>query len=137
MLKNNMSNTKFRISDNYPIKTQPTTDEERYIIEEAKLYLDETAFSSIWAPNKHVDNVISLGKKNTDFLMSIVKENNHPQGMYAHFLIDVMLGLYKDKIQVEGYLGVSGCINCLIQIYDSGLMNLESGTVLEVKGSKI
>lgn len=106
-----------------PIKTEPTNDEERYIIEEAKAYLNETALSSIWVPNQHVDNVIALGKKNTDFLMKLVKENNHPQGMYSHFLIDVMFGLYKDDLTIEGYLGVSGCMKCLIQLYDSGFMS--------------
>ena len=112
-----------RLSDGYPIKVIPTNDEERYIIEEAKSYLDETMFSSIWSPNKHVDNVIALGKKNTDFLMKMVKENNHKQGMYSHFLIDVMFGLYKDDFTVEGYLGVDGCMKFLIQMYDGGLLN--------------
>lgn len=123
--------------DLYPIKTEPTNDEERYIIEEAKAYVEETAISSIWAPNQHVDNVIALGKKNTDFLMKLVKENNHPQGMFSHFLIDVMFGLYKDDIKVEGYLGVRGCMECLIKLYDHGLLQMEPGTVLEIKGANI
>lgn len=118
-----MSDKKIRLSDSCPIKIKPTNAEEEYILEEAKLYLDETAFSSIWAPNKHVDNVIALGKKNTNFLMEFIKENNHPQGMYSHFLLDVMFGLYKDDLKVEGYLGVDGCMSCLIQIYEAGLFN--------------
>ena len=125
-----------RISDSYPIKVQPTNDEEWYIVEEATLYLDETIFSSHWGHNQHVDNVIALGKKNTDFLMKIVKENNHPQGMYAHFLIDVLFGLYKDDLKVEGYLGVDGCMKFLISAYDAGLFN-NIGKVLEVKPKEI
>lgn len=123
--------------DLYPIKTEPTNDEERYIIEEAKAYVDETAISSIWAPNQHVDNVIALGKKNTDFLMKLVKENNHPQGMYSHFLIDVMFGLYKDDFQVEGYLGVDGCMKALIYMYDNGIMTMDKDKIYTIKGAKI
>ena len=114
-----------RFSDLDPIKTQPTNGEESYIIEEAKLYLDETALSSIWGPNKHVDNVVALGRKNTPFLMELVKENDHPQGMYAHFLIDVMFALYKDEIDnlgIKGHLGVDGCMKLLIKMYNKGLI---------------
>ena len=115
-----------------PIKTEPTNDEERYIISEAIEYLNETAVSSIWGPNKHVDNVIALGKKNTDFLMKLVKENDHPQGMYSHFLIDVMFGLYKDALKIEGYLGVDGCMKALICLYDNGILQIEPGTTLKL-----
>ena len=114
-----------RVSDNFPINIIPETDEEKYIIEEAKLYLDETIFSSIWGPNEHVDNVISLGRKNVDFLIKFLKENtNHKEGMYSHFLIDVLFGLYKDDLKIEGYLGVDGCIKALIHLYDTGILKL-------------
>ncbi len=112
-----------RISDLYPILTVPETDEEKYIIEEMESYLDETVFLSYWKPNKHVDNVVELGKKNIDFLMKLVKENNRPQGMYSHFLLEVIFTLYRDDIKVEGYLGVQGCMQALIDMYDKGLLN--------------
>lgn len=114
-----------RISDSYPILTVPETDEEKYIIEEMKSYLDETVFSSNWAPNKHVDNVIALGKKNIDFLMKLVNENLGPEGMYSHFLLDVIFTLYKDDIKVKGYLGVSGCMKFLVELYNKGLLKYE------------
>ena len=63
-----------RMSDLIPVLTIPETDEEKYIIEEMKAHYDETCFSSVWCPNKHVDNVVALGKKNIDFLMKLVKE---------------------------------------------------------------
>ena len=114
-----------RISDSHPILTVPETDEERYIIEEMKSYLDETALYSSWAPNTHVDNVIALGKKNIDFLMKLVKENLGPEGMYSHFLLDVIFTLYKDDIKVEGHLGVSGCMKFLVELYNKGLLKYE------------
>lgn len=110
-----------RISDSFPILVKARTDEERYIIEEMKSYLDETIFLSNLAPNEHIDNVVALGKKNIDFLMELVKENNHPQGMYSHFLIDVIFTLYKDDIEIEGYLGVDGCMKLLLDLYDRGV----------------
>ena len=92
-----------RASDNFPIKAEPKNDEELYIVEEAKKYLDETILSSHWVLSDHVYNVVKLGKKNIDFLMKMLRENNHPQGMYAHFLIDVIFELYKD---VTGELSI-------------------------------
>ena len=111
-----------RASDNYPIKVEAKTDEEKYIVEEAKLYLDSTILSSVWSPNEHVDNVVKLGKKNIDFLIEIVRENNNPQGMYSHFLIDVIFGLYKDELKIEGFLGVSGCMKAILALYDNGVL---------------
>ena len=114
-----------RISDSHPILTVPETDEERYIIEEMKSYLDETALYSSWAPNKHVDNVIALGKKNIDFLMKLVKESIDTNYKYSHFLLDVIFTLYKDDIKVEGHLGVSGCMKFLVELYNKGLLKYE------------
>lgn len=111
-----------RMSDNYPIGVEAKTNEERYIVEEAKKYLDETALSSLWGPNDHVSNVVKLGKGNLEFLMEMMRENNHPQGMYSHFLIDVILGLYKDDLKIEGYLGVDGCMKALLKLYDDGVL---------------
>ena len=116
---------KVRLSDYNPIKLQPTNKEEEYILEEARVYLDETGLSSHWAPSPHVDNVIALGKKNTPFLIEFLRENDNPQGLYSHFLIDVLFGLYKDDIKVEGYLGVTGCVKLLIKMYDSGVLYKE------------
>ena len=112
------------MSDNYPISVEAKTDEEKYIVEEAKKYLDETCFSSHWGPNKHVDNVVKLGRGNIDFLMEMMRENNNPQGMYAHFLLDVVFGLYKDELRIEGYLGVSQCMELLLEFYDSGAFKM-------------
>lgn len=112
-----------RISDNYPIGVEVKTDEERYIVEEAKKYLDETMFSSVWGPNDHVTNVVTLGKGNLEFLMEMIRENNHPQGMYSHFLIDVILKLYKDDLKIDGYLGVDGCMKALLKLYDDGVLD--------------
>ena len=116
--------SKIRISDSYPILVEAKTDEERYIIEEAKSYLDETIFSSYWGANKHVDNVVKLGRGNIGFIMEIMRENNNPQGMYAHFLLDVVFGLYKDDLKVEGFLGVTECVKMLLKLYDSGAFKL-------------
>lgn len=106
----------------WPIKIKPTNEEEEYILNEARAYLKETVFLSTWGPNEHVDNVVKLGRKNTKFLMEFLRENDHPQGMYSHFLLDVLFELYRDEIRVDGYLGVDGCIKLLLKIYDSGLM---------------
>lgn len=107
-----------------PIKIQPTNDEEKYILEEATAWLNGNAFSSIMNPNDpHITNVVNLGRKNTHFLMEFLRENDHPQGMYTQFLLDVIFRLYKDEIKVEGYLGVDGCTKLLLKIYDSGLIN--------------
>lgn len=111
-----------RVSDNYPIGVEVKTDEERYIVEEAKKYLDETALSSVWSENEHMDNVVKLGRKNIDFLMEMMRENNHPQGMYSHFLIDVVFKLYEDDLKIEGYLGVDGCMKALLGLYDQGVL---------------
>lgn len=111
-----------RVSDNYPIGVEAKTDEERYIVEEAKKYLDETILSSVWGENEHVDNVVKLGRKNIDFLMEMMRENNHPQGMYSHFLIDVVFKLYEDDLKIEGYLGVDGCMQSLLKLYDEGVL---------------
>jgi len=111
-----------RVSDSYPISVEVKTDEERYIVEEAKKYLDETAFSSVWRENEHVDNVVKLRRKNINFLMEMMRENNHPQGMYSHFLIDVVFKLYEDDLKIEGYLGVDGCMQSLLELYDQGVL---------------
>lgn len=124
-----------RISDSYPIGVKAKTDEERYIVEEAKKYLDETALSSLWGPNEHVDNVVELGKGNLEFLMEMMRENNHPQGMYSHFLIDVILGLYKDDLKIKGYIGVDGLKEGLLKLYDGGVLGWlrdEPEKVLEI-----
>ena len=100
------------MSDLIPVLTIPETDEEKYIIEEMKAHYDETCFSSVWCPpNKHVDNVVALGKKNIDFLMKLVKES-----------IDTN---YKDDIKVEGHLGVRGCMKFLVELYSKGLLKYE------------
>ena len=114
-----------RMSDLIPVLTIPETDEEKYIIEEMKAYYDETCFSSVWCPNKHVDNVVALGKKNIDFLMKLVKESIDTNYKYSHFLIDVIFTLYKDDIKVEGHLGVSGCMKFLVELYNKGLLKYE------------
>lgn len=113
-----------RASDLYPVGVKAGNDEERYIVEEAKKYLDETILSSVWGENEHVDNVVKLGRKNIDFLMKMMRENNHPQGMYTHFLIDVVFGLYKDDLKIEGYLGVDGCTVMLLKLYDEGVLKI-------------
>lgn len=106
----------------WPIKLQPKNKEEEYILDEARAFLKETMFLSYWVPNSHVDNVVKLGKKNTKFLIEFAKENNHKQGMYSHFILDVLYTLYKDDIKVEGYLGVSGCMNLIIKMYEKELL---------------
>lgn len=129
-----------RISDSYQIGIEAKTDDERYIVEEAKKYLDETAISSIWGPNEHVDNVVKLGKGNLEFLMEMMRENNHPQGMYSHFLIDVILGLYRDDLKIDGYLGVDGCMKALLGLYDDGVLGWlrdEPEKVLEIGESGV
>ena len=114
-----------RMSDLIPVLTIPETDEEKYIIEEMKAHYDETCFSSVWRPNKHVDNVVALGKKNIDFLMKLAKESIDTNYKYSHFLIDVIFTLYKDDIKVEGHLGVSGCMKFLVMLYNKGLLKYE------------
>ena len=114
-----------RMSDLIPVLTIPETDEEKYIIEEMKAHYDETCFSSVWRPNKHVDNVVALGKKNIDFLMKLVKESIDTNYKYSHFLIDVIFTLYKDDIKVEGHLGVSGCMKFLVKLYNKVLLKYE------------
>ena len=114
-----------RMSDLIPVLTIPETDEEKYIIEEMKAHYDETCFSSVWCPNKHVDNVVALGKKNIDFLMKLVKESIDTNYKYSHFLIDVIFTLYKDDIKVEGHLGVSGYMKFLVKLYNKGLLKYE------------
>ena len=114
-----------RISDLIPVLTIPETDEEKYIIEEMKAHYDETCFSSVWCPNKHVDNVVALGKKNIDFLMKLVKESIDTNYEYSHFLLDVIFTLYKDDIKVEGHLGVSGCMKFLVKLNNKGLLKYE------------
>ena len=114
-----------RMSDLIPVLTIPETDEEKYIIEEMKAHYDETCFSSVWRPNKHVDNVVALGKKNIDFLMKLVKESIDTNYKYSHFLIDVIFTLYKDDIKVEGHLGVSGCMKFLVKLYNKRLLKYE------------
>lgn len=108
----------------HPVQVVPETDEEKYIIEEMKLHCDETAFlSSIDEDNVHIRNVIDLGKNHLDFLMKLVKESVANDFQYAHFLLCVMFSLY--DIKVEGYVGVSECMNMLIQLYDSGILKYE------------
>jgi hypothetical protein len=107
----------------HPIKIKATNEEEEYILEEARIWLQENMFSSIMNPNNpHISNVVALGKKHTPFLMEFLRENDHPQGMYTHFLLDVIFRLYKDEIKVNGYLGVDGCTKLLLKVYDSGMM---------------
>lgn len=130
-----------RVSDGFPIKAEPRNDEERYIVEEAKKHLDETILSSHWVMSEHVENVVRLGKKNIDFLMKMMRENNHPQGMYSHFLIDVVMELYKDDLRIEGFLGVDGCVKALLSLYDQGVLKVldeNPQKVLEIRpGEKI
>lgn len=116
-----------RMSDLIPVLTIPETDEEKYIIEEMKAHYDETCFSSVWCPpNKHVDNVVALGKKNIDFLMKLVKESIDTNYKYSHFLLEVIFTLYRDDIKVEeGYLGVRGCMKFLVDLYSKGLLKYE------------
>lgn len=114
-----------RISDLIPVLTIPETDEEKYIIEEMKAHYDETCFSSVWCPNKHVDNVVALGKKNINFLMKLVKESIDTNYKYSHFLLDVIFTLYKDDIKVEGHLGIRGCMRLLVKLYNKGLLKYE------------
>ena len=52
-----------RASDDFPINIIPKNDEEKNIIEEAKLWLDENIFNSRLGFDEHINNVIKLGRK--------------------------------------------------------------------------
>lgn len=109
-----------RFSDGFPINVIPKSDDEKYIIEEAKLWLDKNCFSSCLGIDEHIDNVIKLGRKITPFIIEIMRENKEEDGMYGHFLLAVITKLYEGEIRFEGYCPPSWCINTLIQLYDNG-----------------
>lgn len=110
----------FRFSDNYPISVIPKNEDEKYVIEEAKLWLDENCYKSSLGIDEHINNVVSLGKKITPLIIDIMRENNTEKGMYTHFLLAVISKLYEDDLKFEGYCPALWCINKLIQLYDSG-----------------
>jgi len=113
-----------RLSDNWPINVIPKNDEEKYIIEEAKLWLDENCFKSCLGIDEHIDNVIQLGRKITPFIIEMMRENNTETGMYTHFLLAVITKLYEGEIEFKGYCSPSWYMNTLIQLYDNGGFDL-------------
>ena len=114
-----------RMSDDFPINVIPKNDDEKYIIEEAKLWLDENCFKSSLNPyEQHINNVVNLGRKITPFIIDIMRENNNEEGMYTHFLLEVICRLYEGEIEFKGYCPPSWCINTFIQLYDNGGFSL-------------
>lgn len=113
-----------RLSDNFPINVIPKNNEEKYIIEEAKLWLDENILKSCIGIDEHIQNVIKLGRNITPFIIEIMRENNTETGMYTHFLLAVITKLYEGKIKFKGYCPPSWCMNTLIQLYDNGGFDL-------------
>lgn len=120
---------KVRASDSFPITVTPLKWSHKYIIEEAKAYLDETILSSHWGPNEHVDNVVNLGKHNSSFIMEFMRSDyKEHDNMYSHFLLDVIAGLYPE-IKFEGYVGIDGAIKTYLALYDNGFINDNSDKI--------
>lgn len=111
------------ISECYPISAVPKTDEEKYILEEAYNWINDNAFKSSLGYDEHIENVVKLGRKNVPFIIEIMRENNHKEGMYWHFLLGIMCKLYEDEIKFEGYCPPEWCMNMFIQLYDIGAFN--------------
>lgn len=109
-----------RISDSYPINVIPKNDEEKYVIKEAKLWLNDNMFKSNLGFDEHVNNVVALGRKITPFIIEMMRENNTESGMYSHFLLAVITKLYEGEIRFEGYCPPSWCMKTLIELYNTG-----------------
>lgn len=113
-----------RASNDFPIKVIPKNDEEKYVIEEAKLWLNDNMFKSNLGFDEHVNNVVALGRKITPFIIEMMRENNTESGMYSHFLLAVMIKLYEGELKFEGYCPPSWCMKTLIELYDNGGFDL-------------
>lgn len=112
-----------RISDGYPINVKPTNWEEKYIIEEAKTWLDNNIFKSSLDRDEHVQNVINLGRDVAlPFMMELLRENNHEEGMYMWFCGMVIDSLLKDEIKVEGYMPIMEWTKNILALYDNGFI---------------
>ena len=114
---------KVRISDSYPINVKPITWREQYIIDEAKAWLDENIFKSSFGKDQHVMNVVDLGREDVlPFIMELLRENNHNEGMYIWFCSMVIDELLKDEISVEGYMPITEWSKNILALYDNGII---------------
>ena len=113
-----------RISDNYPIQLKPTNETEQYIIEEAKLWLDNNIFSSVINIDEHMQNVINLGREAAlPFMFELLRENNHEEGMYMWFCSCIISEFLKDELHVEGYMPITEWTKGILKLYDEGFVN--------------
>lgn len=114
-----------RISDGYPIKVEPANDDERFIIEEAKLWLDNNIYKSSLDKDEHVNNVINLGKEKVfPFIFELLRENNHSEGMYLWFCSMIIDSLLKDEIKVGGYMPIMEWTKNILALYDNGFIKI-------------
>ena len=114
---------KVRMSDYAPIEiTDDMSETEKYVYEEAKLYLDETCFSSIIGYNVHVENVVKLGKQVKPFIIKLISQclSSSPMGQYTHFCLLVMQELYGNPF--KGYVPIDFCMKYWEKTDKKGLL---------------
>lgn len=104
----------------YPLILKPKTETEQYIIDEAQKWFEENRFNSIINNDDvHVKNVVALGKEIMPFLIEMAKESKKKNYIYCHFLLMVIFDLYKDEIEVKGYIPPTTCLDMIVSIYEN------------------
>lgn len=103
----------------YLFTLKPKNDTEQYILDEAQKWLEENMFMSSFNPeDEHVKNVVNLGREIMPFLVEMAKESKKKDYIYCHFLLMVMFDLYRDEIEVHGYIPPTSCLDMFVSMYE-------------------
>ena len=97
---------------------------EKFVREEANLYVKETMFSScISLENPHIVSVVKKGKDVTSYVVKLYKENGEysHQNMFTHFFLLVMQNLYGNPF--EGYVGMDFAVRYWLKKYEHGMLD--------------
>lgn len=99
--------------------TDDMSDLEKFVRQEADLYVKETMFSScISLENPHIVSVVKKGKDVTSYVVKLYKENGEysHQNMFTHFFLLVMQNLYGNPF--EGYVGMDFAVRYWLKAYE-------------------
>lgn len=111
-------------SDYINIGPSPSTDEERFIVENAKDHLNleiRTRDSNLSRVTTRVERVAAVARENIDFIMEILEENKHPLGLHKFFCVQVILLAYEKQLTIKQELDIEGYTFKLLKLYKEGV----------------
>ena len=111
-------------SDYINIGPSPSTDEERFIVENAKDHLNieiRTRDSNLSRVTTRVKKVAAVAREHIDFIMEILEENKHPFGLHKFFFVQVILLAYEKQLTIKQELDVEGYTFKLLKLYKEGV----------------